>query len=125
MSLADVAVKAEISAATLSRIERDKQALDLGLFLVLASVFNMPPSDFFDGREPAGENSDPLVAKITTMMPRERTALWRNLTEEVTKHRRTVRPAVHALTLQVEELLAQVEYLRTGVESVQKNLKRR
>ena len=40
-SLADVAGKAKVSVATLSRIENDKQSVDLGLFLVLAGILQV------------------------------------------------------------------------------------
>jgi len=42
-SLTDVATKAHISVATLSRIERDKQTLDLGLFLTLMRILELDP----------------------------------------------------------------------------------
>ena len=45
LSLNDVAGRAKISVATLSRIERDKQGIDLGLFLTLSRILKAPPHD--------------------------------------------------------------------------------
>ena len=63
-SLADVAAKAKVSVATLSRIENEKQSMDLDLFLVLARVLQVSPTDILEengGSDPA----DPLVRRIT------------------------------------------------------------
>src|SRR2546423_3585082 len=48
MSLMDVAGKAHISAATLSRIENNKQGLDFGLFLVLAKILARAPAELVE-----------------------------------------------------------------------------
>lgn len=124
LSLAEVAERAFISTATLSRIERDKQTLELGLFLTLAGVLKMPPADFFDDGDGA-EGGDPLVAKIASMKSRERTSLWKQLSEEIRNHRRHVKADVRNTALQVEEILAQADFLRSEIEAVQKTLKKR
>src|SRR5436305_8000429 len=82
MSLADVAGEAHVSTATLSRVERDKQAIDVGLFLTLARVLNTTPAELLVD-ETAGENGDnALATRIAAMQARERTQLWRQLSEE-------------------------------------------
>src|ERR1043165_8855398 len=81
LSLADVASKANVSAATLSRVERDKQAIDVQLFLKLAEVLNATPADLLT--ESDGSEGDTMLAsRIATMQSRERTKLWRQLSDE-------------------------------------------
>src|SRR5688500_1780966 len=57
-SLADVAAKAQISVATLSRIETDKQSLDLGLFLSIAQVLHVSAQQLL-AAEGNGSGGDP------------------------------------------------------------------
>lgn len=121
LSLTDVAGKAGISAATLSRIETSKQGLDLGLFLTLAKILKAAPHELIgeDGEE---RESDPLARKIAALASVERARLWRDLAAVRRERRRKPRAEVGA---QFEELLAQFEYLRQEIESVRTNLRRR
>lgn len=124
-SLADVAAKAKISVATLSRIENDKQSLDLGLFLAIARVLQVPTQELLrdNVEEPAG---DPLARRIVSLGNRERLELWRDLAAERRTHRTTKRGAeMRQVGQQVEELLAQVDFLREELESIRKRVKRR
>ena len=123
LSLTELAARANISAATLSRIERDKQNLDLGLFLTLTSILKLTPqavlSDITDE-----EGVDPLVRAISGMQTGERAQLWRSLAAERKTHR-TRKADGRAVVNEVEELLAQVDFIRGEIESVQKRLRRR
>lgn len=125
-SLADIADKAKISVATLSRIENEKQTLDLGLFLVLARVLGIAPAEILsDGADP-DDSVDPLARRIARLHTRERTELWRELAAE----RRTTRSgtrgqALRELGQQVEELLAHMDFLREELEVVRKRVKTR
>jgi len=124
LSLSQVAAKAEISAATLSRIETNKQNIDLGLFLTLAKVLHTTAGDLLGeeggSEEAQGPQSDPLVRKISALETSERTQLWRDLTQS---HRERG-PQRRNLSQQVEELLAQVEYLHEEIRAVQQRTKR-
>lgn len=126
MSLADVAVKADISAATLSRIERDKQTLDLGLFLTLVRILKGTPAEFFgnEGLEEGADVHDPLIARIASMRSAERTALWRELSEKMRERRSDGRTTIRNLSQQVDELAAQAEYLRGEIVAMQARIKR-
>lgn len=128
-SLTDVATKAHISVATLSRIERDKQTLDLGLFLTLMRILELDPGELLteDDREAVeGKGIDPLVARITSLAASERTRLWRALsTRNASRIGVDRQHATRNIALQVEELLAQVEYLHNEVAAVQKRLNRK
>ena len=124
-SLADVAAKAKISVATLSRIENDKQSIDLGLFLAIAKVLEVQVQHLL-GDQGDGLNGDPLARQIATLAPKEREELWRDLAVE----RRNVRvkkrgTELRQLTQQVEELLAQVDFLRDELEAIRKRVKKR
>ena len=124
LSLTDVAGKAHISAATLSRIENSKQGLDFALFLVLAKVLAVSPGDLVEnGDEIVG---DPLVAKVAQLSTTDRTRLWRDLAEA----RRTSRAKRHArhpdtVSQQMEELFAQFEFMREELEAVRISLRKR
>ncbi|HSP33558.1 MAG TPA: helix-turn-helix transcriptional regulator [Thermoanaerobaculia bacterium] len=121
LSLTDVAGKADISAATLSRIETGKQGIDLGLFLSLAKILKAVPHELL-GSDGPEEASDPLAKKIAGLASTERARLWRDLAAARKERRKKPRAEVGA---QFEELLAQFEYLRQEIESVRSNMRRR
>jgi len=123
LSLTDLASRADISAATLSRIERDKQNVDLGLFLTLTRILQLTPHEVLDDTETA-EGVDPLVRAISGMQTGERAQLWRSLAAERRTHR-SRKADGRAVANEVEELLAQVDFIRGEIESVQKRLRRR
>ena len=120
LSLHAVAGKADISVATLSRIERDQQRIDVELLLTLLKILKLNAQDVLD-EEPKEEGIDPLVAKISGLASLERTKLWRGLaaTRKAAdrQHRNT-----RVLDQQVEEFLAQIDFLRGEIESVKKKL---
>ena len=123
--LSDVAAKAKISVATLSRIENDKQAVDLELFLMLARVLKVSPNDLLTAE--AGEPGvDPLARRIATLEVKDRTELWRELAIERRSQRgRKASAHVQQLTQQVEEMLAQIDFLREELESMRSRMKRK
>jgi len=125
-SLADVAGKAKISVATLSRIENNKQSVDLGLFLILARVLDVPATDLLGNEGEEEGRVDPLARRIAALGSRERLELWRELASERRAQRTTKRGAeLRHVGQQVEELLAQVDFLREELESVRKHVRRR
>mgnify|MGYP003575242528 CR=1 FL=1 len=124
-SLADVAGKTSISVATLSRIETDKQSLDMELFLSIARVLQVPTEQLLRDNN-VEDNGDPLARRIVALGNRERLELWRNLAIERRTYRSTKRGAeMRHVGHQVDELLAQVDFLREELESIRKHVKRR
>jgi transcriptional regulator with XRE-family HTH domain len=123
LSLTELAGRADISAATLSRIERDKQNLDLGLFLTLTRILKLTPHEVL-GDDIDEEGVDPLVRAISGLETGDRAQLWRSLTAERKAHR-TKKNDGRQVVNEVEELLAQVDFIRGEIESVQKRLRRR
>jgi transcriptional regulator with XRE-family HTH domain len=120
LSLNAVAQKADISVATLSRIERDQQRIDVELMLTLLRILKVNAQDMFD-EEPADEGVDPMVTKISNLPAPERTKLWRGLAATRKPDRQHI--ANRALAQQVEEFLAQIDFLRGEIESVRKKLR--
>lgn len=124
-SLADVAKKAKISIATLSRIENEKQTLELGLFLTLAKVLDRTPNDLLGEAGGAKTGVDPMVKRIAAFESNERMQLWKELANAQRNQRlRTRRVQVNQLSQEVEELLAQIDFVREELESVRKRLRR-
>lgn len=123
LSLADVAGKAQISVATLSRIENDKQSVDLGLFLILAKILQVTAGEILDSDDEDDSKVDPLARRIAMLETKKRTELWR----EVTAARRAqrIRRSSRDVTQQVEELLAQVDFLRSELDTVRQRMKKR
>lgn len=119
-SLADVAGKVDVSVATLSRVENNKQALDLDLFLRLAKILKVTASVLL-GEEHAGD-APPLAETLARLSQAERTKVWRDLASSRQKSNND-RKAVDQVFAQVEELLAQIEFLRTELESVRKRIR--
>lgn len=123
-SLAEVAAKAKISVATLSRIETDKQSVDVELLLVLARVLGTEAADIL-GNGSNHNGGDPLAQRIAGLDPRKRAELWRELANERRVQRARNRGATRQLTAQVEELLAQIDFLREELEAVRAKIKKR
>lgn len=110
MSLSEVAAKARVSTATLSRIENGKQSIDVSLLLQLADIFHTPSSELLGDDAQASSVAD----QIASLKPADRVQLWRELstTGDAGERRRVAED----LTLQLDELVAQLDFLRTEVE---------
>lgn len=124
LSLSDIASRAKISVATLSRIERDKQGIDLDMFMTLARVLKVSAQDLL-GTEDATDRGDALAARIASLSTPDRVAFWRDLSGERSKRRSTRKESVHKIADQVDELLAQIEFLQGEIQAVQKRLRSR
>jgi transcriptional regulator with XRE-family HTH domain len=124
LSLSDVAGRAKISVATLSRIERDKQGLELGLFLILCKVLKTSPRELLIEGE-NDNNVDPLAVRIAGLNHPDRMQLWHDLAANRRGDRRShMRAQMRKLADEVEELLAQLEYVRVEMESFHGRMRR-
>jgi transcriptional regulator with XRE-family HTH domain len=124
LSLSEVASRAHISVATLSRIERTKQNVDLGLFLLLCRILKAAPHELLDVENK--ERVDPLAVRIARLQHTDRVQLWRDLADARRSDKRAAaRSQIHRLGEEVEELLAQLEYVQAEIESVHSRVKRR
>jgi len=123
-SLADVAGKTNVSVATLSRIENDKQSVDMTLFLAIAAVLQVSPTQLLGSI--GNETADPLARRIAALGSRERLELWRDLAAERRVTRSRKRGAeIHQVSQHVEELVAQVDFLREELETIRAKIKKR
>lgn len=126
LSLAEVAAKVNVSVATLSRIENSKQSIDLQLFLHLAEALDVPAAEFLIPEQERTDTIDPLARRIAALHSRDRAELWRELASE----RRTLRPsgrpgASNQVAQQVEELLAQLDFLRQELVAMRMRVRKR
>lgn len=120
LSLQQVAEKAKISTATLSRIETDKQTLDVGMMLQLARILKVRPADLVDDSEPRSEREE-IVHRLSHLDSKSRSEVW----QQLAIHRRTekrTRPQSE-FSMDVEELLAQIDFLRAEIESVKRRIR--
>ena len=126
-SLADVAGKAKVSVATLSRVENDKQSVDLALFLTLAKVLQVAASELLPGDDNGHdhESVDPLARRIAMLETKKRTELWREVAAERRAQRGRGRIVRADGANQVDEMLAQIDFLREELETVRKGMKKR
>jgi transcriptional regulator with XRE-family HTH domain len=124
MSLTDVAGKAAISAATLSRIENSKQGLDLGLFLQLAQILAVTPAALLNGAG-NGDDHDPLAGRIASLGSVDRAKLWRDLTETRRRTRRAHSARQDNLESRLEELFAQFEFMHEELNAMRSTVRRR
>src|SRR5260370_23207973 len=126
LSLSDVAGKAKISTATLSRIETDKQALAFSSFLTLSHITKLAPQDLVARDEESGDGVEPLAKRISALESEERTKIWRELTEARRTDRRSARGRdAAAISRQVEELVAQLELRSEELASVGQKIRRK
>jgi len=122
MSLNDVATKVDISVATLSRIETNKQTVELGLFVELAKILKTPPSALIDNESVDAQAQ--LSRRVVNLDRTERLNLWRELAVSAKRRRELARrkPQLQQIALEVDELLAHLDLLKAEVESVRNRL---
>ena len=124
-SLAEVAGKTNISVATLSRIETDKQSIDVALLMELTGVLGVEAAALLGPAQGNGSAPDPLAQRIAGLDARTRTELWRDLAGERRAQRAHGRTATRNIAQEVDELLAQLDFLREELESVRARMKTR
>jgi transcriptional regulator with XRE-family HTH domain len=130
LSLQDVAKAANISAATLSRVENSKQSLEFGLFYRLTKILECRPADLVESGNDAeaveGEDLvDPLIRKVAALSSVERKKLWEKLAQarrEALNTRQQIRSS--QLAEQLEELLAQVDSIQAEIQSLTARMRR-
>lgn len=121
MPLREVASRAGISQATLSRIERGKQTLDVDMLVRIAAILGREPRELF------GTGHSTPAHIVASLSAEERIEFWRLMARSAEMRADGDKNKKHSgdLVMQVEELLAQLEYLRREVEAVQARLRHR
>ena len=122
MSLNDVATKVDISVATLSRIETNKQTVELGLFVELAKILKTPPAALIDHDNPEAQNQ--LSHRFVSLDREERLRLWRELANNAKRRKFMTgrKPHLRQIAMEIDELLAHLDLLRAEIESVRSRL---
>ena len=115
LSLATVAAKADISVATLSRIETSKQNVDVAVLLTLAQILDVSPAEILGGSE--GENGTDVLARNLSKL---RTADRARVFIDSSRRRRPQQPAAV-----VDDLLLTLDVLREELLQVQRAVRRR
>lgn len=119
MSLSDVASKAGMSVATLSRIETGKQNVDVSLLVTLAHILRVSPAALLDGTGDGRQPSAVLAEELALLSPAERA---RVLAAAMKQSRRDgPREALHA---RVESLLTTLDLIREELVFVRKDIRR-
>jgi len=107
MSLTDVATTAGVSAATLSRIETDKQGVDVDMLMTLSRVLHVSPADMLDEAHQAPSSEETLVNALAALTSDERTRIVMAAAK-----RRTKRGPGEPLHAQLDALLTTIDLLR-------------
>ena len=119
LSLNDVAKEAGISTATLSRIETEKQNLDVALFLSLSHVLNVSAGAILDRRN-GGETEDSLAQTLAAMSADGRARVISAATQ-----RRPARRSPEELQARVDGLLATIDLVRNELSELQTQIRGR
>jgi transcriptional regulator with XRE-family HTH domain len=110
MSLSDVAAKAHVSTATLSRIETGKQTIDVALLVLLAKILHTPSAELLGTDD---DHEDSVADQIASLKPSDRVRLWRELSST---HKESSRQPMNDIAQQLEELVAQIDLIRGQVD---------
>jgi transcriptional regulator with XRE-family HTH domain len=119
LSLSDVAVKAGMSVATLSRIETGKQNVDVTLLVALAHILRVAPATLL-GINGNGHPSFTLAEELAALSPAERAHVLASSFKQ-SRHGEKSREALHA---RVESLLMTLDLIREELLLVKKDIRR-
>ncbi len=97
LSLGDVAGQAGVSAATLSRIENNKQSLDLPLFLQLTRILGVRPGALIEDGD-GNHSADELIEILAALRAAERARIFAAANERSRSRRSRSRPSRPAST---------------------------
>lgn len=122
LSLNDVASQAGISAATLSRIETEKQNVDVGLLVALSGILGIEPATLL-GSAGNGEGrlSDALIGTLATMGPGE----CAQVVAESMKQSRRGKPRRDALHARIDLLVAALDLIHEELLELRHDARRR
>ena len=116
LALATVAGRAGISVATLSRIETNKQGIEVGLLSTLAGILGVSVRDLFKSDDESADLAA-LSRRIGALSRLERTKLFL----EASRRPRNAKQ----LSPVLDDLVSTVEMLREELLTVQRALRRR
>lgn len=114
LPLAIVAAKAGVSVATLSRVETNKQNIDVAMLMTLAGILGVAPSEIL-GDHSTDDDRASLTRRLARLSRAERMKLFL----EASRRRERALGAV------VDDLLATLDLLRDELLEVQKSVRRK
>jgi transcriptional regulator with XRE-family HTH domain len=120
LSLSDVAVKAGMSVATLSRIETGKQNVDVTLLVALAHILRVAPATLLGINGNGHHPSFTLAEELAALSPAERAHVLASSFKQ-SRHGEKSREALHA---RVESLLMTLDLIREELLLVKKDIRR-
>lgn len=118
LSLNDVAAEVGVSAATISRIENNKQSLDVELFLGISHAIGVPPAAILDERPPR-RGPRGLVSELAAMPVDERAQLF------ATAARLNRKGSDEDLNRAVDSILASIDLLRDEILEIRRKVRRK
>ncbi len=120
LSLGEVSVQVGVSAATLSRIENNKQSLDLPLFLELARVLGVRAAAMLEEGDEAAA-SEALIAELAALSSPERA----RIVAAANERSRGRRLPIASLPMRVDGLLQSLHAVQNELQDVRAALRRR
>lgn len=120
MSLSDVASKAGMSVATLSRIETGKQNVDVSLLVNLAHILHVSPAALIEGNGNGRQPATALSEELAMLSPAERARVLASALKQSRKD--GTREALHA---RMESLLMTLDLIREELLHVRQDIRRR
>jgi len=116
LSLMQMAGKAGVSVATLSRVETNKQSVDVELVTTLARILGVAPSALLGGSGEDGDGIGSLARRLASLRPEERTKVFVE-----SSRRRDTRQLASVL----DDLLSTLDILRDELMQVHRVVKRK
>lgn len=120
MSLSEVATAAGVSAATLSRIETEKQGVDVSLLLSITAILHVTPADILANDDDRQHSEERLVDALAALPSAERAKIV-----AAASRRRPSRKTSEQLQAQLEMLLMTVDLIREELTELQHETRRR
>lgn len=115
IALAAIAEQAGISIATLSRIETNKQSIEVGMLLTLARILDVPAADILDSGD-GYDDVEVLSRRLAALPPDARSKVFRNSAPK--RNTKDLRPAL-------DDLISTVDMMREELLNVQRASRRR
>jgi transcriptional regulator with XRE-family HTH domain len=119
LSLNEVASATGISTATLSRIETDKQNVDVALFVSISAVLRVSPADILGNGDGHG-SEESLAGALAALSTDQRARVIAAAFQQ-----RAPRRSTEDLHARIDVLLATIDIVRAEVAELQTQVRRR
>ncbi|HSP33458.1 MAG TPA: helix-turn-helix transcriptional regulator [Thermoanaerobaculia bacterium] len=115
IALVAVAEQAGISVATLSRVETNKQSIDVALLFTLARILGTSPADILNSGDDR-EDIESLSRRVAALPPEARTKVFRK--SSASRKPKQIQPVL-------DELISTVDMMREELLTVQRAMRGR